>query len=319
VRVGLEQADRDLMDDTVRSVWGYPDAATLIRTLDTCFTNEFGFILSPMRFVDNSEGAPLNNGDPVYTWALILKIDAVADNPREGVVWRIDEVREKVTNNQGAFGIQGADGGNGVFTNETVVGGYKFYEYHVPALSGTGHLASIALSTEWFLLTNNLKFVDTMISNKILQNNRSNLASDSQFANLRQSALDSASLAVWWNPRAGAELAREIASFGSRYEAEAAIPWTVQRPRIERELLDERFDGRTKEGLSQDETRRFDSELQVRLNTWRDGFVSQYSAQFATERTQALQIQELVQGSFTMISLDRKEMELYSRARVPLD
>ena len=317
IRSGMEQADRDLLDDTVRQVWGYTDATDLVHLLDTCFEDKIGLVVTPDRYFDNTEGAPLTNGDPVFTWALMLRLEEESDEQRPDVNWKIDEVREKIASNTRAFGIQSPNG-DGVFTNRSY-GGTKIYEYHIPDMPGTGHLASVALSDGWFLLTNNHKFLSVMLANRYEGSGSTSLAQDATFTTLRQAAPQSGNLALWWNPRAGGELARDIARFGARYEAEAAIPWTVQRPRIESELLAENYDGRPKSQLSPQELSSFESELQPRLNAWRDEFVADYSTQFEADRQRALLMQELVSGSLTVLSLDRDEFTLYSRSRVPLD
>ena len=146
LREAMESFDRDILDDTARSVWGYADAVPLLNDFGAAVGDDVIIITRTNDYVDTKELAPVHDDTPVFAWAILFEMnDADA----------LDGIRKKVTDNQQHFGLQGPTGGGGVYRNR-VSGGFDVYEFHQVGVPGTGHISTCRASDKFIVSNSHL-------------------------------------------------------------------------------------------------------------------------------------------------------------------
>ncbi len=306
-----EEAAITNLEDLVRSVWGYADLRPLIDELDACFKDRFAFFLRNDDYpLEYSDDAPLRDGKPVPAWAVVLIVD---DNEA------IEAIRQKIVANQAAFGIRGREPGRrGVFEN-TVAGGGKIYEYHNPLVDGTGHVATLEMagpgsSTRYFVLSNSGHMLGQIFLT-YRRGDQARLSEDSWVQTLVNTGLGSADLVLWFNPRAVAQTARAFSAFAAEQDVTLAIDWSVERPRLEREILQEHFPGQSKRTLdpgSRDGFEMLVDQAASRLE-------ADHLPRLVREYARRVDAMELTRGTLLELAIDQKRFHLYGRVVIPLD
>ena len=307
----LDKETRGLIDDTVRTVWGYPDSYRLIEEVSAIFRDRVAVVLLPRELPeDTSEDAPQSDGTPVFSWAVITWFDQNDEAKRN----KITEIREKVNNNQRQFGIQGRDGRAGVYSNRvrsTVV-----FEFHIPLIAGTGHLATVT-SGENFILSNSHLMLGEILDTYYGDASAAPLSERPEFISLSNQGLDDASIALWYSPRSASQFLRTVANF--RVQDAVVINWDLERPRLERKVLEAEFGGRHPSSLSAGEQGRYETMVDEEVDRYEDEVMRTQIPILRRQREEAVVLQELVRAALVQLDLDQKSMEVFAKVLVPLD
>ncbi len=307
-----EIAARDNLDDVVREVWGHPDSRPLIDEIDRTFHDRAALILRANDYED-AAGGPPNDGQEVFAWAFVLWSEGKD---------RIAEIRKKIVDNQGYFGIQGATPAEpGVFTNETP-GGQEIYEYWSPFIPGTGHFASVMDSDQgelFFILSNEHRMLGQILKTKIEGGARHpRLSENPRFEALVSSGMPGASLMVYANPKVAGKTLREIADRAAEAEADMAIDWKFMREKIDRDVLNQNFPDWNYETLSEEEFQ----QLELLAKPARDQYAADVREsavpQLRAGYERSILYAEEVSGALLEIDFDPKKVDVFVRLLMDL-
>lgn len=302
----LEPAARDNVNDLVRQVWRFPDADQLVDELDAAFHDRALLVLRDNDYPPDTDGPP-NDGAPVFAWAVVLWTDQAS---------KIEDVRRKVIDNQGLFGISGrkpTEGG--VYTNEAS-GGQLIYEYWSAFLPGTGHLASVTDEGQgYFILSNHHRMLGHLLKTWFEGGaSYPRLSENPRFEGLVATGPAQANLALWASPGKAAATLRRMADRAAEIEALDELDWATMRPQIDRRVLREHFPDWSYERLTEDQRQ----ELEVLAGPERDRYqrerldavVPQKRARYERSILYASEVSALL----LELALDPKSIDLHLRA-----
>ena len=308
----LEPAQRQLIDETLRSTGQYNSAAAAIKEFNTLFKGRLGLIVRPNDFPVNAEKDPPHNDVPVPAFALVLWTEG-----SERAHKRLLELQKLINDNQGRFGLQGRNGGRGVFINN-LSGGFEAWEFWSPFIDGTGHFA-VARNAELYFISNSFQLVSDLLnrSNPLLDVER--LSDRPEFNQLVSEALPASNLFVWLNPRTLSKTLRAYAERSAVDEAKARIDWDLERAREEDRVLREQFPGKRRNQL--------DSETQRQLNEIVGPSLALRERELLREQIPALKASfdrqityfETCSVALLTLALDPKSFDLTLTAVAPLD
>jgi len=297
------------LEDLVRNVWGYPDIGPLIDDLDGAFDDDFAFFLRENDYpADESEDAPLHDDTPVPAWALALRVDDRAT---------VEALRQKIVSNQSLIGIRGrTPGSRGVFENK-VEGGAILYEYHHPLVAGTGHLATIEMAGPtgtYFVLSNSHQLLGSVFVT-YRREDRRGLSENEWFQTLVNTGLASADLVLWLNPRAVEKTARGMAAFAAQRDVTLVVDWSVERPRLEQEVLKANFPGQSKLSLDPESQNAFE----LLVDQAADRLQAEHLPRLQRQYQRNVDAWMITSGSLFELAIDPKRFHLYGRVVVPFD
>jgi hypothetical protein len=297
------------LEDRAREVWGYADLQPLIEDLDAGLKGRFGFCARNNDFKDEGEKGPPHDDTPVFAWALILRLEE-----RE----KIEAIYRRVQQRQGDFGISGREPGKpGVFENRNPITGATTYEYWSPFVPGTGEIATLQDGAT-FVISNNYQLLNLMDATGRVENaTPPSLADDPAFQTLVNDGLQSNTLALWLAPRAVKDTTRRLARWDAELNVVRAIDWTLERPRLERKVLDESFGGRSREEFAEDELAELDRLTEVEAEAYKADFKGDQTGALEREYVQSLAALEALRAAFVELSLDQKGFEIYARLVLP--
>lgn len=308
----LEPAQRQLLDETLRSTGQYNGAAAAIKEFNTLFKGRIGLIMRPNDFPVNAEKDPPHNDVPVPAFALVLWTEG-----SERAHKRILELQKLVNDNQGRFGLQGRNGGRGVFINN-LSGGFEAWEFWSPFIDGTGHIA-VARNADLYFISNSFQLVSDLLnrSNPLLDVER--LSDRPEFNQLVSEALPASNLFLWLNPRTLSKTLRAFAERSALDEAKARIDWNLERAREEDRVLREQFPGKRRNQL--------DPETQRQLNEIVAPLLALRERELLREQVPALKASydrqiayfETCSVALLTLALDPKSFDLTLTAVTPLD
>lgn len=315
------------LEDLVRSAWGYPDLHPLIDDVVGACKDRAAVLVLENDYPDDPDSddpdsypdGPPHNDLPVHAWAVVLWLSekeqaAFADDQTMG---KVEETIRTVVENQAAFGIQGHEPGSiGVFTNK-VKGGHVVYEYWSQLIDGTGHIATLHMN-EFFVISNHHKLLGDLVQTYYQGGAEyPRLSEHTWFQTQVDAALPSANALLWLDPRAVAETRRAQAL--ERAQRGVAIDWSVERPRIEKKILKERFPGETWGALSPGVEEQLGELYHQEASEFERTFRSQHEPALRARLEQEIRASELLRGALLELSVTPKDFDLFGRLIVPLE
>ena len=314
----LDESTLGLIEDGVRSVWGYSDVYPLIDDLDACFRDRFALYVRDHDYGEETgASAPLSDGQPVPAWGFLLFLEDAE---------KFKEIQQRVQSHARDFGIQGRDGSAGIYTN-TPGGVALVTEYHNPLVPGTGHVATMQ-DTGSFRdgeagRSRSLSFVVISNENRLLGQSYFNyqvggadypsLLEDPYFSTWVRDGLPSSNLLLWWRPEHLEPTLKKLAQARAELDILDAIDWSVERPRIEREVLARDFPGQRQGAVS--------PELQDAVDARVDAAVEAFGSERTAELLPTLQARyareveawSLLSAALLQLRTDPKELRLAGR------
>ena len=299
-----EPALQENFHDLVRSVWGYPDGTSLIDEIDAGLKDRLALVLRPLDYPDEGLAGPPHDDRPTFAWAVV---GWVAD---KGVLL---EFQNKVTSNQGRFGIRGRESGkSGVYKNQTQ-GGLEVYEYWNQLVPGTGHISSV-ISDDVFIIGNHHALVTDVLLTGLADG--ASLADSPVFRSLVTLGLDAPNAVLWFDPRPIRQTLVDLADQAAR-DAVPGIDWDLERPRITQLVLREHFGGRAEDSLDLDEAMRFEDLLEAELTAFESAYFVQNVGGLAERYARTVGYLQAIRGSMVQLGLDPKRIDLSLRAIIP--
>lgn len=314
------------LEDVVRSAWGYADLHPLIDDVVGSCKDRVAVLVRRNDYPDDPDAdgdgqpdGPPHNDIPVYAWAVVLWLTEKeqAAFTDDTVIGKIEETIRTIVENQSSFGIQGREPGSiGVFTNK-VKGGHVVYEYWSQLIDGTGHVATLQMN-EFFLISNHHKLLGDLVQT-YYQGAPSypRLAEETWFQTQVNAGLPSANALLWLDPRAVSATRRALAA--ERAERGVAIDWEVERPRIEKKILKERFPGETWGALSPGVEEQLGMIYDEEASEFERTFRSQHEPAMRARLEQEIEASEILRGALLELSISQSDFDLFGRLITPFE
>ncbi len=293
-----------LLEDLVRSVWGYADIYPLLEDLSASLRDRFAFCMRNYDYPPDKTG-PENFADvPVPAWALILWI-----KNKPG----IDKIRDEIQQHQREFALEGKEpGSQGVFT---IVRGGLLHEYWNPFVPGTGHIATLedTGTSLYLIISNENRMLGDMFATYHTGGATNPRLSESPaFKTWVDVGLPNANLIAWWNPMAMGDTLRKMAR-SKAAEGVLDIDWQTERPRIEREILQRDFPGQRANTLGGADRQRYDQAVQEECDRFQANYEQSSMPGLMDGATDVIDLLELTNGTLVQLGLDHKQIHLHAR------
>lgn len=301
------------LEDLVRSVWSYADVQPLIDDLDVATADRFAFCMRKNDFPAREDDPPHDN-TVVPAWALILWVEDEA---------RAKALRETVSANQGSFGIHGREPGSpGVFYHELSQGGVLVFEYWSDFIPGTGHMSTLTDNMGGgtvLVLSNHYAFCGEIHQTfyQAAAGGHTQLAEHPTFRTQVSAALPSANFVVWLNPATMAETLRGMVRRWAEDKVE--IDWTVERPRLEQKVLKEKMPDASYGHLTPEQEEELAMLVKPELDAFEADFRGQHASRFEKEYREQLEALEAFDGVLLELALDKADIDLALRVKLPLE
>jgi hypothetical protein len=312
VFLGLDPAAVQNLEDFVRAAWNHADLDPLIADLDAALRDRAAFFVRDYDYPEElGESVPPHDDTPVYAWALVLW-------PKDQA--RIDAIRKVLSRNDVVemLKIQGATPGSSGLWENTLAGGAKVNEYWNVLVPGTGHLATLEMKGRepYLVLTNENRLLGQIFKayhTGATDEGLGRLAEETSFQTWAERGLPSANLMLWFAPGAMADTTRRIAQRSIDQSAADHIDWTVERPRIEREVLTRDFPGEVWGNVSDASRDSYEMRVQEEVERFQAAFLEQNLPGLRAESERWLQASGAIQNSFFQLATDRKRLRLHGR------
>lgn len=317
VLASLEPAARSNLEEAFTSTGQYEKLDDLIAELDGALKNRLALIVRPNDFplemsIDPDTGeeyysGPPNDGATVFAFALVTWVD-----DREAIV----RIRDLIGHNGSRFGLQGANPGEpGYWENK--VGGFETREFWSRFVPGTGVIATLN-TDEHCIISNNYNMIVRVLKT-FTQGTASypRLSARADFQALLNSSLTNANAVVWVNPRMAGDTLREQARRSA--EDSVVIDWRTLRGQHTAQVMAERFPGKGRGELSDEEIEEVDSAVESILQRIGDRTRATAVPALIEEQRRQVAYLEGFSAGLAMLKLDPKAFELSVRLVAPLD
>jgi hypothetical protein len=305
-----EPAGQKNLNDQIKSLYGYPDTYRLIEEIDAALKSRVALVVRPMDYPDEGLEGPDHDTKPTVAWAVV----GWMENPA-----KVNDLHRRVEQNPGMLGIAGRKPGDrGVYTNR--VNGVEVYEFWNRLVPGTGHISTSRTQDGLLIVSNHHQLIGDIIRAyyDVAKDPRKRaLKESSEFLALTNPALAMAACNafLYAQPRTGAAALRKIAA----YEADVAINWSVERPRIENAVAAQSFGGRIPPEDGSDERLRFDDAYRVAAEKFQAEFKQQNIGAKLAADTAWIGWAEIARSLLVQLDLDEKKIEISARAIVPFE
>jgi hypothetical protein len=305
------------LEDLVRLVWNHNDLDPLIDELDGAFRDRVAFFVRDYDWPDEGEAGPPHDDTPVLAWALVLW-------PQDAV--KVEQLAAAIRDNQDKFGIRGREpGSNGLFEN-TLAGGAKVYEYWNPLVPGTGHVARLEMKGRdpYLVLSNENRLLGQIFKTYYQEAGAGasaypRLSESPAFLTWANGGLPSANLLVWLDPTAVSATLRRIAAHRTELGVGDLIDWSVERPRIEREVLARNFPGETWGQVSAEKQDSFQLLVDEEVQRFELAFKERRAPELHGRSERGLTALAALRGAFFELVTDRKRLALHGRVALSFE
>jgi hypothetical protein len=314
VFMALDPAAVSNLEDFVRAAWNVADLEPLIDDLDAALRDRAAFFVRDYDYPpETGDRVPPHDDTPVFAWALVLwvedqgKVDAIRK-----VVERDDVVQ--------MLKIQGATPGSSGLWENTLQGGAKIKEYWNVLVPGTGHIATLEFKgrEQYLVITNENRLLGQIFktyNSGSTEEGLTRLAEGVAFSTWVASGLGSANLMAWLAPGAIEDTRRRISAFQVGRSGADSIDWSVERPRIAREVVKE-FPGESWESVSEANAEAYNSRLQEALDRFQASYVAQHVPALQTDADRQLRAASALRAGFLELATDRKRLRLHGRIQL---
>jgi hypothetical protein len=307
----LDPAAISNLEDFVRSAFNQ-DLDALIDDIDAALRDRVAFFVRDYDYPEEVLGnVPPHDDTPVFAWAAILwpedqgKIDEIQD-----VIVRDDVVA--------MLKIQGASPGSPGIWENTLQGGAYVREYWNVLVPGTGQIATLEMKGRepYLVISNENRLLGQIF--KIYSTGRSDegqtrLAEQASFQTWVASGLASANALAWFAPRSLAPTGRRIAARTAGQSGADTIDWSVERPRIEREVLARDFPGEKWGRVSAQNRDAYETLVQQEVDRFQARYLEQHVPELEAESERWIRAQGAIKSSFFQLATDRKRLRLHGR------
>ncbi len=296
----------NLRSEFLQPALGHATIGSFAAELDATFKDRVMLQVSHNRYTEIVEEIP-SNGDPVPIWTIGLWIE----DPE-----RVRALIDKLTRNPGRLGLRGLPKGNGaydpgIYQNE-IAGGLRVYEFWSVAVPGTGHIATMQ-DARLFLISNHYRELSRLAETMNARSAAGSLSERPEFQGLASSALASSTFTAWLDPKQITDDLRQLQRRAAEDGLEASIDWSVERPRIEKQVLAEEFPGETWGQLSQEVSDQLQFKVAPRVEEFRAAFAKQNLGVLYGRIERRMRYLESIRAALVQLQLEPKDFELALR------
>lgn len=299
----------NLETEIITPIFGYTSITPFLADLEAALDDRIAVIVRDDDY-KREAGDPPNNGRPVLAWTVVLWQDDAS---------LLEELRGKFASNPQRLGLRGApreSGGydSGVYSN-IVAGGTRVYEYWNELVEGTGHISTASIG-DTFLISNHYKMIGSVVDSLVSSGRRS-LADEAIYTNSVSAGLDASTLAIWLRPRAIAAKLREQLRMTAEESLESRINWSVERPRIDREVLVREFGGAREADLNDADRMRFNDLSDEAVADFRALFRAQNLPELIQQGEAQLNWAAMAEAALLQLRLEKKGLEVHAKLVLP--
>lgn len=301
----MEPAMRQNIEDTFRNTGRYPKIEALIDDLDKGFKDRFAVVVRPNDYSEEPGGPPHNN-------VVVPAIGLILWSKDQGT---IDSLRDLIGSQGPRFGLKGKNKNEAGYYKYQEAG-YQTFEFWSELIDGTGVIV-MAKSGEVNIITNSIGMLGHMIKTFSVGGDKyPRLAEDPRFVMQLQSGLAGASFGLWLNPATITPILRQTAA--DRARLSIRVDYASLRPIEERKLLDASYGGRKLSDLSPDERKRFDEQVNQRLDAMQAQVMREQLPALMGDEERWFKTAEALDGALLFLRLDPKSVDLTLRSLIPL-
>jgi hypothetical protein len=313
----MEPSMRQNLEDSFRQTGEYQTLEQMVDYLEGGMKDRLALIVTENEYPPDTAkgGAPPNDGRPVFMISLITWF---SDGGQ-----RTSSLVKLVGENPQIFGLQGANGSGGHYTN--IVDGNNIHEFWNRLVPGTGIIATFNRDDRTYVFNNHMAAGELSRTYTLGgAGGYPRLSERLDFKALMDESLDSANLLVWYNPRTAKKTlmmqAERVAieAAGSAVAGDAAI-WPSIRAEEEARVLQGSFQGKARSALSEDERKRFDLEVGEALQGRRRNLVRDLAPQLQAETERKIAWSQGVRCALVLLQLDPREFRVSVRVVAPVD
>lgn len=301
----FEPALRTNLEDAFRNTGKYQSLAQLVAELDGALKDRLAVIVRPNDYPPDPDGPP-HDAQPVPAVALVMWTQHVDT---------INALRELIGGQGTKFGLQGRKPGEpGYFRNTEA--GHDTREFWSRFVPGTGVIAT-GNSGDLTIITNSIGMLGHLLKTYTQGGGKyPRLSEDPRFESLVHTSLERANLVLWMNPRTGAPILRQTVRRVA--EDSIQIDWTLERARVEDQVLRESFPGQERGALTPEVQEKVDQIVDPRLKLLEERLRNEQVPALMARQERWITYAEAVSSALVMLALDPKSFELSVRAVVPL-
>jgi hypothetical protein len=301
----MEPAMRQNIEDAFRNTGRYPKLEALIDDLDKGFKDRFAVIIRPNDYTEEPGGPPHNS-------IVVPAVGIILWQKDQGA---IDAVRDLIGSQGPRFGLKGKNKNEAGYYKYQEAG-YQTFEFWSELIDGTGVIV-MAKSGEVNIITNSIGMLGHLVKTFSVGGEKyPRLSEDPRFVMQLQDGLDSANFGLWLNPATITPILRQTAA--ERAKLSIRVDYASLRPIEERKLLDVNYGGRKLSDLSPDERKRFDGEVNERLDAMQAQVQREQLPALMSEEERWFKTAEALDGALMFLRLDPKALDFSMRSLIPL-
>ncbi|MEZ6020556.1 MAG: hypothetical protein R3F17_10775 [Planctomycetota bacterium] len=320
----VEPAMRSNIEDAVKSTGHFRSLQDLLDSLGGSLRNRLALIVRENDYgpvvARNSSGQEFpaeSDGMPVFAVTLVTWTQGQESYKN------LNDIRDMVGRNPEKFGLKGYDAANPNDTGYYVFDsdGFPTREFWSPLIPGTGMMATMITDEGHFWITNHERMF-SMVRATYYQGGSAGyprLSEDPRFRMMVEGALDTANLAVWYNPKEAGPTLRKIAKRWAEDNVLSGINWAKERPKVERTVLNERFDGRSIGLLSPKEVDQLQAIVDQRLQEWGEQYRAENTPKVMAKRDREITYIESLDSLLFELKLDQRDFKVALRTFLDLD
>lgn len=305
----LDPATRGLLEDAFRSTRRYQDLEQVLAEVDAMFRDRIVILVRENDYPPD-ENAPPHDDTPVPAVALIA--------------WTHDEskvvqFREMIGENARTFGLQGVQPGELGFY-KTYDAGYENREYTSPLIPGTGHVLTVNYKDpDVTVVTNTKPFLGHIRRTLTLGGaQHPRLSEREAFQVLLRSARPEGNVLLWYDPRRLGKWLRARAENEARHSIYELVDWSIERAKVEDQVLAERFPGVRRGQVPPDLREQVGLLVDARLEEVRDRVARDRVPELIAQARRRIAWMESIEAALLLVAFEPNSIDLSARVVLPL-
>lgn len=306
----LDPHTRGLLEDAFRSTRHYQNLEQVLAEVDTMFRDRL-LILVRENDYPPDPNAPPHDETPVPAVALI------AWTHDEG---KVIQFRERIGDNARTFGLQGVEPGQLGFY-KTYDAGYENREYTSPLIAGTGHILTVNYKDpDVTVITNTKPFLGHIRRTLTLGGvQHPRLSEREAFQVLLRSARPEGNVLVWYDPKRIGGWLRASSEHEARQSIYELVDWSVERAKVEEQVLAERFPGVRRGQVPPDIREQLDLLVNPQLDELRERVARERVPEMIAQSRRRIAWLESIEAALLLIAFEPNAIDLSLRVVLPLE
>ncbi len=260
-----------------------------------------------------------HDGSPVYAITIVTWLDK-----GEGAAHTLDTIRSAIGHNPEKFGLKGFNPSKATDTGyyEYTSSGFETREFWSPFIPGTGMIATqFTDEKEHFWITNHEKMFNHIRYTYYngAAGGYPRLSENSQFRALVDSALPSANLLVWINPRKAGPTMRKIARRAAQDSVLSGVNWKVRRREAETKVMAAKFPGVSRTQLTEEQSTELQDSVDRALDEWSENYRAERLPELIEEAGRSITMFEAATAMLVELDLNPDSFSLAARILTPLE